>query len=1135
MPNSSILKHSNSWRAEKALREAEAQDVSVEESSHRPEIRSRTSFSAHGTKDSTHGDFDFAYPSARAMMTRSSLSKRKLLDESEEFIPLNESAPTNGNLRHLPPRVLQRSNSRDGASSTGSGEFSNLCIDFLKDPPNQMTLGRKIALRLQYKKWYNPRAGLDSYQPADEENGDLGSNFNFPSLAKAWAYFEHVTLTRYVVEAHNTNVEDWGPIKKFLYSFKNFNEEFERAQPGENQRPTKLYDSVTTPHMQLGDFGLGFGLYFSTLRAIGYILFFAGCISIFNLYFFASPQYARHSPENTDHEGLKSNPLLYGSAICTNTSWEMCWDCNCSDTTQGWARTSRCATTDDGLTFTIKNNCLQQEGIMRKLGLINFGTIIFLLLAMVALGNYLKKQTIQFDEDEQTAQDYSIVISNPPPRATNPEVWREFFETNFPGVRCAAITCAVNNDLLVRALVARREVLRKMELQLDPGTPMDIDHLALMAAKHARDNHGFFQRFVALFSPRLPELLSQLVALNTSIKGLAQLSYPCTNVFVTFEKESYQRQVLGKLSVGGWHIRRNNTKVVGDPKYLFEGNILEVAESVEPNSVRWQDLNATLQARMDQMTLTSFLTFGAIIAVAYMVQIADSIHTLGAAFCIAGFNLAFPEFAKLIVALEAHPTESKLQMSLYWKICVFRWVNTAIVITVITPFTHTLAVEEGLIPQIFSIFFAEIVTTNAIQLTDLWGHFQRHILAPRANTQDSMNLCFLGLEVELAERYTNMTKIMFLAFWYSSIFPGAMFLAAIALLVNYYTDRWSLMRTWKRSPHVSAEISTYSRRYFFSTACIFLGVMSSFYWAAFPFDNMCVVEDQYVDDVFVGEHNASMSNRNNTESLVTIFVEQNSSVYSFCNQDFILRKTNDFKRFPFFYREGDGEWMDQEQQQLSLLFGWLSVAVMALVGTSFLISLQGWVRGLFKGSYEEPGDEQGIAFHDVRNITGYIPQVRSPIFSYPLIACKCDKIGEQLFDWTDPDRDYTYYDLTKDADHVLSGTNRRAKHSFSRVKHYPPNTRLQDLKKRKRRLEKRIQNSKNLFNSVATIDTGNLSTSLHQQGSSSLFQSIGNMSSTRRRFDQMRQRPSLQQQTINEQSPSKSGSSGNSTLEMNEK
>jgi hypothetical protein len=366
-----------------------------------------------------------------------------------------------------------------------------------------------------------------------------------------------------------------------------------------------------------------------TLRAIGYILLVAGCISLFNVLYFASDEYSIPGTIN-------SNPLLYGSAICTNTTWELCEDCSCTNETQGWQRTNRCANTTEGLTFILKNNCLERDGAFRKLGLVNFCTVIFLVISIFSLGVYLKNQTIKFDEDEQTAQDYSIQISNPPPKANDPDEWRRYFENNFSGVKCAAITCAVNNDLLVRALVARREVLRMMELQLDPGTPMDIDHLALLAAKAARKNRGFLKRMLAVVLPGLPELLSRLVALNTSIKGLAQLGYPCTNVFVTFESESHQREVLGRLCVGQWHVRRNNTSVLGDEKYSFQGKVLEVSESVEPNSVRWQDLNATVAERTDQMLLTSILTFGSILAVAKLVQFADVLHYLGAAFCIAG-------------------------------------------------------------------------------------------------------------------------------------------------------------------------------------------------------------------------------------------------------------------------------------------------------------------------------------------------------------------------------------------------------------------------------------------------------------------------------------------------------------------
>jgi hypothetical protein len=116
------------------------------------------------------------------------------------------------------------------------------------------------------------------------------------------------------------------------------------------------------------------------------------------------------------------------------------------------------------------------------------------------------------------------------------------------------------------------------------------------------------------------------------------------------------------------------------------------------------------------------------------------------------FNSVFPIFAKALTALEAHAGEGEKQTSLYFKIALFRWVNTAIVITIITPFTDTLTLEDGLVGKIYALFYAEILTVSVLQLVDPMGHVNRHILAPRAKTQDAMNLMFQGAEFELAER-----------------------------------------------------------------------------------------------------------------------------------------------------------------------------------------------------------------------------------------------------------------------------------------------------------------------------------------------------------------------------------------------
>ena len=87
------------------------------------------------------------------------------------------------------------------------------------------------------------------------------------------------------------------------------------------------------------------------------------------------------------------------------------------------------------------------------------------------------------------------------------------------------MTCNVSNDLLVKALVKRREVLRRMEVYLEPGTSMAIDNLAYMAAQEAQTRSKYLGALKSLFIPGLPELLSQLVSLNTIIKVRVDLPF----------------------------------------------------------------------------------------------------------------------------------------------------------------------------------------------------------------------------------------------------------------------------------------------------------------------------------------------------------------------------------------------------------------------------------------------------------------------------------------------------------------------------------------------------------------------------------------------------------------------------------
>jgi Calcium-activated chloride channel len=621
-----------------------------------------------------------------------------------------------------------------------------------------------------------------------------------PSLERAWAYFEHVALPRYIVEKEeeqfeqdqqeqqqqangvgggdNTNgitstaaatTTTTVPKKKkknilhrcIRKCFCKGNKQLQRAEPGEKHFDTALYQPIFTPHKQLGDFGLGVGLYFSTLRAITVITLLAGILNIPNFMYFSSTQYndPNSNPIDVGNFTQQAKLLVKGSAICVDTTWVYCEDCINNTKIIPKSRLMNATNTVTGEKgyFALKNNCV---GTTIEQAMISYATLLFLLLSTIALNVYLNRMEIAFDEDEQTAQDYSIMIDNPPEDATDPQEWHNFFKEAF-GAHVTACTIAVDNDLLVRTLVSRRELLRRIELMVEPGTSLDTLTIARVAAQQERQRR-VFGYLMAMIIPGIPEFFSKLTVMNAKVQGLAQQHYPATKVFITFETEKSQREVLMAYNLGSIDISRNNSSKLSNPeKQLFRGNlVLKINEPDEPNTVRWKDLNEKFKERIKQQILTGVATIGAIVTIAFIVGIVNDndFSANATAYTIAVFNVVFPLFAKILTSMEAHASEGDIQRSLYFKIALFRWVNTAVVITIITPFTSTLS-SDKLIPQISALFFADIVTTNAIQFLDPVGHIQRHILAPRAKTQDAMNLAFQGSVIELAERYTAMTKL----------------------------------------------------------------------------------------------------------------------------------------------------------------------------------------------------------------------------------------------------------------------------------------------------------------------------------------------------------------------------------------
>lgn len=155
------------------------------------------------------------------------------------------------------------------------------------------------------------------------------------------------------------------------------------------------------------------GLYFSILRFVSFLTLLCGLVSLGNIFFFDSDEY---QPQ----EFREQLPFaLRGSAICSRTNWVPCASCDCVP--EGVRLTAeelkaslylpidRCMRVGNA-TFALRNECGE---IPIYVGMTHLATIFIFVVALFSFGTVMKWETVYFDENEQTAQDYSIRISNP--------------------------------------------------------------------------------------------------------------------------------------------------------------------------------------------------------------------------------------------------------------------------------------------------------------------------------------------------------------------------------------------------------------------------------------------------------------------------------------------------------------------------------------------------------------------------------------------------------------------------------------------------------------------------------------------------------------------------------------------------
>jgi len=855
--------------------------------------------------------------------------------------------------------------------------------------PSEMCFERLVASRLMQNPWYNPMRyylQLEKSAPLIDQSTGGGrehhhASSSLPSLEMAWAYYDNYMLPREYIEPDD---KDDGHRKG---------------------RRSRLYPVWDTSHKKLGsDFGIGVGLYFSTLASCATMVFVAGILNLYQIYVFANyssvPEgdgggsYVYNTDDGAGATAGHLPFLLRGSAICTLTSWVQIQNCDAVPASAPTSRFNRDSCE------ALRNEC---DPLTLSGGMLAYASVLVIIVAMLYTFFVVQRRIeVEVDELQLKTSDYTVMVHNPPKDEDDPEEWKLFFEKfALRGVRSCTI---VRNNTHLLEQLGRRRTLRS---QLDQCCiPCD-------------ENNTDTQNLDPVITESVDAIRSQMLCTESTIKVLMDdpSVSEVSRVFVTFEIETDRRHVLQSLSK---YANRNRTPE--DDARLYKETVLKVTDALgEPPSVLWNNFGICHKERTKRKVVANGVMVLLILLNAVAVYLAavrfDESYSIPALVIIL-INFHIPTACDYICAYEKNPTEESLQRSLHTKMSICRWINSALVYLIISSFATELSIQSNnaqgndddenqsdfrnLVVYVYVLCFLDMTLTPAITMLDPVGIFKRHFAAPRSGLEKMMNANFQGTHYSLSERFSNTTRILFVCFLYAGIFPALYFFCTISLILTYLVDKYRLLRLWSPGGVTDTNVAS-SSRFFFPFVGVIHIVMTAYWYSSFPHDNICV----------------------------------SNNAYYYCNQDFL--RSGIFPPLPrfqerlndgYFYWSkyfdwsketlGDVIWMSDEQELLTSLVSWSAVFALLLGILSWTVwKYMNYYQKEVQGKYESTDQDQRVDFCNVgrvqRKIHLYVPQWKVPHLHIPILACSTDGISNKtLIKWNDPRNEYCLDNLKND-------------------------------------------------------------------------------------------------------------------------
>eukprot|EP00743_Colponemidia_sp_Colp-15_P001893 GILK01002063.1.p1 GENE.GILK01002063.1~~GILK01002063.1.p1 ORF type:complete len:1007 (-),score=116.97 GILK01002063.1:128-3148(-) len=481
---------------------------------------------------------------------------------------------------------------------------------------------------------------------------------------------------------------------------------------------------------------------------------------------------------------------------------------------------------------------------------LNFGCVMFCIFAIVQYRRRQKKIIVDIDEQTTTPSDYTCEVFGLPKECTDEAEIKEYFVTQtVPGQRTPVVRVVIGFHISQLIDAVREQ-----------------DKWAAKVAVLERKKKDSFEKGCCRKGETLEFCREQLEEASKAVDRFSAELKPAStgHAFVTFQYQTHASRCLERWERS--FIRRKLIDPIVEcfscccmgsrrPHPFRDRHHLRARRAPEPTDIVWENLGISRGRKFKAFLVTHICTVillsGSFILIYFtsrftaalnasktttstLESAAYTLASVGPSIAIVFINSFLSISIRLLARYERHYTLTSYESAVVIKLCLAMCANSAIIVLAINWYDLDWFRPSGLCEKVFYI-----QVSNAI-VPPLMGYFNPFRLlksSKRANagsrdiTQYELNALYEGTNIDMAQRYANIMKTLFLTLLFVPILPIGIPIGMGALFLSYWCDKYMLLRYHKRPFYLGSALSKQCMR--FLALCLAAYVLGMFRFGAF--------------------------------------------------------------------------------------------------------------------------------------------------------------------------------------------------------------------------------------------------------------------------------------------------------------